>query len=156
MNLTEVACGPQDKWPANFCLAQAQILLWVSEWASCRFWPCSLLVATTTCRQTFKKNVNQALEESLVHLILACPFSQSCWATLVSQFTNPHIPLALWLHSRINCSFLSLWRSLSPWACQYGLLEMMPSSDKCSLQFSIARSSSNVNLLKLFIEQRTA
>lgn len=33
-----------------------------------------------------------AVEESLIHLFLACPFSQSCWATLGLIIQQPSDP----------------------------------------------------------------
>ena len=36
---------------------------------------------------------NSTLEESLIHLFLACPFSSSCWATLGLVIQQPADPL---------------------------------------------------------------
>jgi hypothetical protein len=50
----------------------------------------------------------QAQEESLVHLFLACPFSDACWATLGLVIQNPSDPFGTLVSFRTQLQLLFL------------------------------------------------
>jgi hypothetical protein len=77
-----------------------------------------------------------SLEETLLHLFFHCPFAVCCWNTLgLAPLIQYDLLDTLTAFRPLGLTFSDLfsWRLLSVCAGLFGLLEMIESSEACSI-----------------------